>query len=323
MTLNSPLVSTHWLRNRLDGPDIVILDASVFLALTDNGTGVFRSGLDAFQQDGHLPRARFADLFTEFSDPSAALPFTRPSKEQFETAAGRLGITPDSHVVIYDNLIGQWAARLWWVFRTFGHRKVSVLDGGLRKYVNDGGELERVLAPHGHANYRVSGETRYLARQQDVADVIAGKRQGTLVCLLQPDDFAGTVSVRARPGHIPGSVNLPFNQLVDEEVNTLLDAERLRSMFAGAVPLDGGLIITYCGGGIASTLGALALAKLGYDNTLEYDGSLAEWSANPALPLEIGFPRDGKPAARAPSAEATTDSLPPAEPFGQPAAEKR
>jgi thiosulfate/3-mercaptopyruvate sulfurtransferase len=94
--------------------------------------------------------------------------------------------------------------------------------------------------------------------------------------------------VRSRAGHIPTSVNLPFTDLLNEADNTLRDAEELRAAFSSVVPLDGRLIVTYCGGGIASTLGALALAAIGYTNTLEYDGSLIEWISDPNAPMELG-----------------------------------
>lgn len=290
MATSTPLVSTAWLREHLDDENLVVLDASVFLDPEDGaGTGGFRSGLYAFGKDGHIPGARFADLFTQFSDPDAPFPFSRPSRQKFEAAAGRLGVDPETHVVIYDNLVGQWAARLWWVFRSFGHRRVSVLDGGLRKYLREGGALEARLAPYAPAVYRSSKETKHVAFRRDVEAIVNGAQQGRLVCFLQREDYAGAISVRKRPGHIPGSVNLPFNELLDSERNTLLSPAELRSVFSSVAPLDGGLIVTYCGGGIASTLGALALSVIGYDNTLEYDGSLAEWSANDDLPLETGF----------------------------------
>lgn len=288
MIQHSHVVSTDWLRRHQGAENLIILDASVFLDASENGERIFRSGLEAFQNEGHLPGARFADLFTEFSDPLSSLPFTRPSAAQFEEAAGRLGIDRDAHVIIYDNLIGQWSARLWWVFRTFGHPKVSVLNGGQKKFVREGGRLEVSLTPYRSTIYEAPEESRYLATQQDIVNILSGQRAGSLVCFLQPDDFSGAAKVRARPGHIPKSINLPFTNLIDPDTKLLLDPDKLRREFSKVANLDGELIVTYCGGGIASTLGALALASIGYANTLEYDGSLAEWSANPDLPMEIG-----------------------------------
>lgn len=289
MTAQSPLVSTEWLADEA-GPGVIVLDASVFLdPPSEGGPGGFRSGLADFIKDGHIPGAQFADLFFDFSNPEAPLSFTRPEPEQFARAAGRLGITPQTHVVVYDRLVGQWASRLWWVFRSLGHERISVLDGGLKRYVAQGRPLETgEPSPRSAENYTIEDKEDFVARKADILDIVEHRKDGNLICLLKEKDFAGTISVRRRAGHIPGSVNLPFNRLLDPETNRLKPVEALREAFSEAVPLDGRRIITYCGGGIASTLGALALAVIGYTNTAEYDGSLAEWATDDSLPLELG-----------------------------------
>lgn len=290
MPATQPLVSTQWLGEHLGDDDLIVLEASVYLepARADGAHAEFRSGLDDYERRGHIPGARFADLFTQFSDPAAPFPFTRPTAAQFAAAASRLGISRTSHVVIYDDLANQWAARLWWVFRSYGHPRVSVLDGGLRKYRAEGRPIQSGLSPYARANYTHPLPAAIAATTRDVLDIVAGRRAGRLVCFLPKDDFSGRVSGRARPGHIPGSTNLPFAELVDDTDNTLRPAEDLRHLFESRAALDGGLVVTYCGGGVASALGALALAVIGYEQTLEYDGSLAEWTADRARPLETG-----------------------------------
>lgn len=304
---SSPLVSTRLLGEYLKYPSIVLLDASIVLDSADIdgtpsfdgdspyrlddgrilvGTKIFRTGLQSFEQDGHIPSARYANLLTEFSDLHSTLPFTLPSTSQFEQAAGRLGISADSHVIIYDRFVGQWAARLWWIFSAMGHGKVSVLDGGLRKYLAEGGPMARGASRHDQTAYACHGAAPRLACKQDVINILEKRRAGSFVCFLQPDDYSGKVLFHGRSGHIPGSVNLPFRSLVDEKTNALLSVELLRERISAVVPLDGNLIVSYCGGGIASTLGALALAVIGYKQTLQYDGSLAEWMSDPDLPLE-------------------------------------
>ena len=289
MTHAPPLVSTEWLSQNADDENIVVLDASVFLVQSpEQNRGEFHSGLDRFTSSGHIPRARFADLFVEFSDANVALPFTRPQLAQFEAAAGRLGITPASHVIIYDALANQWATRLWWVFRSFGHRKVSVLDGGMRKYRKEGRPLEQVLSPFRPASYIVTEENPIVAKRDDVLSVLLNERSAHLVCFLRPDEYAGVTSVRTRPGHIPGSVNLPFIDLLNDN-NTFKSAPQLRAQFSDVIDLDGRLVVTYCGAGIASTVGAFALTLINYENTLEYDGSLSDWTSDPSLPVEQGY----------------------------------
>lgn len=282
------LVNVDWLRARRNDPNVVLLDASVHLVPSaQSGGREFRSGLDEYL-GGHIPGARFADLFTQFSDPTSRFPFTLPDRAQFGSAAGHLGITPSTHVVIYDGLTNQWAARLWWVFRIFGHAQVSVLNGGFKKYIATGGKPTSEIASYAKADYPVSNAQSGFATTKLVSDIVAGERPGSLICLLQPEDFAGAVSVRPRVGHIPGSANVPFTSLIDPSDNTLLPRERLKSVLQKATPLNGELVVTYCGGGIASTIGALALALIGYEHTLEYDGSLTEWIDDPQRPMAVG-----------------------------------
>lgn len=293
MTQFSPLVSTDWLEKHAEDSSVIILESSVFLELSEtSGRPEFRSGLDAFEVEGRIPKARFADMFSEFSDPNSALPFTRPDKAHFDAAAGRLGITLDSHVVIYDRLVGQWASRLWWVFRSFGHLKVSVLDGGLKKYVHEGRKLEDGRPyPYPLAQYNAPSDGNFVVSKQDVVQFTGSSVPADIVCFLPEDDFAGKINIRERAGHIPGSANLPFKKLLNPETNGLQSVEKLRQLFSEIISLDGRKVITYCGGGIASTLGALALAVLDYSNTAEYDGSLAEWVLDTTLPMETGLAR--------------------------------
>ncbi len=286
-----PLVSTDWLANHIDDSPVVVLEPTIFMERgTPNAPASrFRSGVDEFEHEGRIPGARFADLFLRFSDPEAALPFTRPTREQFSAACGSLGIQTDNTVVIYDRLAGQWASRLWWIFKSFGHENVAVLNGGFKKYKKEGLPVETgPTVAFDKVHYAPTGSEDFVAFQEDVKEIVAGERTASLVCLLKPDDYSGAVSVRSRAGHIPTSVNLPFTDLLNEADNTLRDAEELRAAFSSVVPLDGRLIVTYCGGGIASTLGALALAAIGYTNTLEYDGSLIEWISDPDAPMELG-----------------------------------
>lgn len=290
MTELPPIVPTEWLAAHLGDPDLVILEASVFLD-TKNPSGLpeFRTGLDAFEADGRIPQSRFADLFFDYSDSGAALPFTRPQQRQFVESAARSGIGPTTTVVTYDRLVGQWAARLWWVFKTFGHQRVAVLDGGFKKWSGEGRQIEvGQIWPHLPQKYQNMSDGVAFASKQDVERIVRGEERATLVCLLPYDDFTGEMSVRQRVGHIPGSVNLPFKSLLDPVTNTLLPKERLRAAFEAVVPLDGRKIVTYCGGGIASTLGALALSVIGYANAAEYDGSLVEWVGDNSLAMETG-----------------------------------
>src|SRR3954471_5861052 len=129
--IDSPVVSTQWLADHLGADGLVVLDATVMPYTQPSGRQGYLSGHESYVMNGHLPGAVFADVIEELSDAGGRFPFTRPSAGQFEAAVGALGIDNGTSVVVYDAVAGQWAARLWWLFRSFGYDSVAVLDGGL------------------------------------------------------------------------------------------------------------------------------------------------------------------------------------------------
>ena len=128
--LPSPLVSTQWLADHLGADGLLVIDASVASYLRPDGRVGYLSGHEQYLLEGHVPGAVFADLVDEFSDPDGGYPFTRPDAERFAAAAGALGVDSATTVVVYDTAVGQWASRLWWLFRTFGFDRVALLDAG-------------------------------------------------------------------------------------------------------------------------------------------------------------------------------------------------
>ncbi len=278
--LDGPLVSTQWLADHLGSDGLVVLDATVVPAPGSGGRATYRSGWDGFVSEGHIPGAAFADLLGAFSDPEGRFPFTRPDAEAFEAAVAGLGIGADTTVVVADAAVGQWAARLWYLFRSFGHDRVAVLDGGVTAWRGEGRPLEQGPAsPAARARIEpLAARPRpgFWVSTDEVAAIVAGSRPGALVCGTPPRDFAAR--------HIPGSVSAPAVRLVDREENTLLPARELCVLFADVLDAPGPVVV-YCGAGIAAAADALALAVLGRDDVLLYDGSLSEWTADPAAPV--------------------------------------
>jgi thiosulfate/3-mercaptopyruvate sulfurtransferase len=281
--LTSPLVSTQWLADHLGSEGLLVADASVVNFTQPNGRVGYLSGHEQYLLDGHVPGAVFADLIEELSDPEGVYPFTRPDAERFAAAAGELGVGAETTVVVYDSAVGQWAARLWWLFRAFGYDRVAVLDGGLKKWIAEGRELALGHVEPVAARFTAVPRPELWVDKADVEAVVRGEREAALVCSTPPKEFTGEVSSRSRAGHIPGSTSAPAAFLVDREHNTVLDAEALRERLAPA--LGAPQIITYCGGGIAAASSALALTLLGERSVAVYDGSLNEWAADPDAPL--------------------------------------
>lgn len=287
MTALGPLVTTDWLAENLDDPAVVVLDATVLPVVAD-GSLTWESGRARFE-DAHIPGALFADIIEEFSDRTGEFVFTRPGAAQFADAASALGIGAATTVVVSDASVGNWAARLWWLFRSFGHESVVVLDGGLTKWQAEGRPVESGVA-------RVSGapgavlvpakRSGFWADRSDVRAVVDGHETATLICGLAPAEFSGASGFRARRGHIPGSVNIPAGRLVSRETNAFLPSEELRVIFADTLASPDP-VIAYCGGGIAAASDALALALLGRDDVRIYDGSLNEWASDADAPLVV------------------------------------
>lgn len=282
----SPLVDAARLRSHLGARGLVVLDATV----DKTADGRYVSGHAGFVDDGRIPGSRHADLIADFSDPQAPFPFTRPDAGAFEAGARALGICADSTVVVYDRRGGAWAARVWWLLRSFGHDDVGVLDGGLRAWVDAGGEVETgVVVPPRAGDFRATVRDGYFADTDAVRAAMNGDDPAGLVCALGRDVFEGRATVAGRAGHIPGSVNVPYPDLLDPTGH--IDAHRVRAAVAELDRLPGRAagraVIGYCGGGINAAGLALALSVVGITTVEVYDGSLSEWNADPGNPLEI------------------------------------
>jgi len=283
-TLSSPVVSTQWLADHLGATKLVVLDATVVPSVLPNGKHGYLSGEDAFLIGGHIPGAVFADLIDVFSDVTGAFPFTRPSATLFADAAASVGIDNDTTVVVYDSAVGQWASRIWWLFRAFGYDNVAVLDGGLSKWQAEERETDvGHVEPETASAFVTSERPELWADKEYVERVVAGTESAALVCGLPPAEFSGEAGHRSRLGHIPGSVSVPAGRLVERESNALLGETALREKFAPVI--DDEKIVVYCGAGIAAASDALALTLLGHRNVAVYDGSLSEWVADAAAPV--------------------------------------
>jgi len=284
--LTAPLVSTQWLADHLGADDLVVLDATVLPYVQPNGRPGYLSGHEQYIIDGHIPGAVFADLTEVFSDVDGSYPFTKPSAAQFEQAAASVGVSNGTTVVVYDNVVGQWASRVWWLFRAFGYDNVAVLDGGLVKWRAEERETDIGHVEPTAATFTAVERPELWVDKAFVESVVAGDADATLVCGLPPAEFSGEAGHRARLGHIPGSVSAPAGRLVSRETNAYLDEDALRATFAPV--LGDERIVTYCAGGIAAASDALALTLLGHRNVAIYDASLNEWAADADAPLVTG-----------------------------------
>lgn len=277
-------------RELLDGGlrRALLVDATVELPPPEReGVDVARSGEHRFVE-GHPPGARHADLLGALADLSRPFRFAHPGGDELLARLSRAGVGRGADVVAYDDGGMMWAARLWWGLRAAGVADARVLDGGLDAWRSAGGRIERGPAAPAWPAPPLAAVPRpeLFADRGRVQRVLAGEEEAQLICTLTPDVFAGHGPSRySRPGHIPGSSNHPARDLLAPDGSLLprgVLAEQLVPVTEDPRP-----VLLYCGGGISASLVALALTVVGRGDVAVYDGSLEEWSADPALPLAV------------------------------------
>jgi thiosulfate/3-mercaptopyruvate sulfurtransferase len=274
------LVTTDWLASRLRSPDLVVVDGSFYLpAHKRNAAAEYKAG--------HIPGAVRFDI-DDISDHSSQLPHMVPSAFDFGLAVGELGISERNTIVVYDGLGLFSAPRVWWTFRLFGAEYVYILDGGLPKWKAENRPLEQgeVKRPRSHFVTKTPEDiVATLARVQRVLS----EKTAQVVDARPADRFRGEAPEPrpgVRPGHIPGSRNVPATALTEN--GRLLPPERLRAAFtAGGVDTEKP-IITSCGSGVSAAVLWLALDALGKPPAGLYDGSWSEWGALKAMPAATG-----------------------------------
>jgi thiosulfate/3-mercaptopyruvate sulfurtransferase len=284
MSLNRALISTDALAARLADPNLVLVDASWYLP--DSA----RDPRTEYEAE-RLPGAVFFDLDAS-SAQDTALPHMLPSPGHFAARMEALGIGEDSDVVVYDGSgVNLSAPRLWWALRAHGHRSVAVLDGGSVKWRRESRPLESgpPRAPRADCNFTPRYDP---ARVRDLAAMRRNLSSHVeqVVDMRRAGRFAGTVPEPrpgVRPGHIPGSLNLPYDLLVGAD-GTLLPPDALRRrIVAAGVDLDRPIIAS-CGSGTSACAFLLALDVLGVRHATLYDGSWTEWGSHPDTPVETG-----------------------------------
>ncbi|WP_435139623.1 3-mercaptopyruvate sulfurtransferase [Pseudopelagicola sp. nBUS_19] len=275
------LVSTAWLAAHLKDPDLRVIDASWHLP---GGKRNPKAEYDA----SHIPGARFFDI-DEISDHRSALPHMVPPVAKFMSRMRSMGVGDGHQVVVYDDSDVLSAARVWWLFKLMGQNDVAMLDGGLSKWRSEERTLEDVppVVRDRHMTVR-----RQNHRVKDVTQVSAASKLGDfeIIDARAEGRFRGELEeprAGLRAGHIPGSRNVPFANLLNHD-KTLKTPDALKAEFKAAGVDLSKPAITTCGSGVTACVLALAMERFGKTNYAVYDGSWTEWGAFSTLPIATG-----------------------------------
>ena len=273
------IVETDWLEQHLAAPDLVVLDASWCGPSSD------RNARTEYENE-HIPGALYFDI-DEIADTNAPLAHTLPSSVKFSSMVRKMGIGDGMRIVVYDRDGLFSAARAWWMFRVMGVKEVSVLNGGLKKWLAENRAIEDLPpTPRGQRHFTARVDAQLLREMSDVAGAVQHKAP-QIVDARSAERFMGQVEADSddmRVGHIPGSTNLPYAMLLNED-GTLKDTDTIRQLFESAGVDLNQPIITTCGSGITAAILSLSLSLLGHRQWSLYDGSWAEWGANHDLPI--------------------------------------
>jgi len=276
------LVSTEWLGARLTRPGLRVVDASWYLPSAGRDA-------EAEYRAGHIPGAVFFDLDAN-SDPSTDLPHMLPEAGAFAERMGRLGLGDEDDIVVYDGSGSNLsAARAWWMFRTFGHERVGVLDGGLGRWRGEGRPLESGAVTPRAARFTATLRTGQVRSLDEVLELARSDAE-QIVDARPSGRFAGR-DAEPRPGlrggHIPGSRSVPSTSLVDAE-GRLLPPDELRRRFERAGVDPSRPVVATCGSGTSACAVLFALHLLGSSQATLYDGSWSEWGGRGDTPVATG-----------------------------------
>jgi thiosulfate/3-mercaptopyruvate sulfurtransferase len=276
--VTTPLGTAAWLRERLGDPGLRVADCRYKLGEPGAGQVLWR--------EGHIPGAAFLDLDRDLAGPPGERGrHPLPDAETFEAAARRAGIGRDTLVVAYDEAAEGGAARLWWLLRHFGHDAVTVLDGGLRGWREEGGELRGGDEQIEPGDFHATAPAGTPATAAELART-AGSRPPVLLDARVPERYRGEVEpIDPVAGRIPGALNMPFGELAPEGL--FLPPDELRARFEAAGVHSGDEAVAYCGSGVTASVLVLAAEVAGIGPTRLYPGSWSEWCAR-SLPVERG-----------------------------------
>ena len=268
--MNKHIVSSEWLNENINNPDLIILDASS----DDN-----KAGLESEFKNQKIPRSRFISLKDDFSEQESPFPNTFPSIEQFETRCRNLGINDSNFIVVYDNLGIYQSPRIWWMFKAMGANNIYVLNGGLPAWIERGyrtvGNYE---LPNGRGTFRVNLNSTQIKNIEFIRSNILTQNH-IVIDARSKNRFQGTIPEPRnglRPGNIPNSVNIPYTTVLEN--GNFKSEKELKQLFEDA-HIDERPITFSCGSGVTACIVLMAAEMVLNNETSVYDGSWTEYGS--------------------------------------------
>ncbi|WP_120496086.1 3-mercaptopyruvate sulfurtransferase [Kiloniella sp. EL199] len=275
------IVSTEWLADHLDAPDVRVVDGTYYLPNENKDARTL-------YEEAHIKNAVFFDI-DDISDTDNPLPHMIPSDIKFASKVRKLGLGDGNRIVVYDQRGLFSAARVWWMFRLFGHKDIAVLDGGLPKWLSEHRPVDDNTVHPGERHFTPRFNSFLIRdKEQLLRNIEIGKEQ--VLDARASGRFKGEVpEPRAgiRSGHIPDSYSLPFTNLFKED-GTLKELHELKNAFEKAGIDYNKPVVTSCGSGVTAAVLSLGLELTGHKKTSLYDGSWSEWGLEGDTPVATG-----------------------------------
>lgn len=284
------LVETSWLAEHLHDPQLRIVDMRGYVRTVEKDGIQDASYVGARNEyeEAHIPGALYIDWTSDIVDPDDPVESQIAPAGRFAEVMGRFGIGDQSLVVAYDaHPASQFATRLWWALKYYGHDQVVVLNGGLAKWRRENLPLTDEIPTYPPATFTAVVQSQLRATAEDVLSSL--DQQGvTLIDARDRGQYTGAiVRKHGRQGHIPGALSIPREEVIDPATGTFRNNEEIAQVFAAAHVSPQQHVVAYCNGGVAATTILFSLAMLGYPSLTNYDGSWNEWGKRQDLPVEL------------------------------------